>query len=115
MPAPSDQTMKKRARRLRSGMTDEERRLWYNFLRTRPEHFRRQQVLGGYILDFYCHSRGVAIELDGSQHYESDGVGYDQARDAFLRSCGITVLRYSNADINQPFTSVCEDILKHLG
>ena len=75
MPAPSDQTMKKRARRLRSGMTDEERRLWYNFLRTRPEHFRRQQVLGGYILDFYCHSRGVAIELDGSQHYGSDGVG----------------------------------------
>ena len=103
------------ARALRKNMTKEERRLWYDFLRDYPVRFSRQKVLGRYIADFYSAEAKLIIELDGSQHYESDGVGYDQARDAFLRSCGITVLRYSNADINQRFTSVCEDILKHLG
>ena len=114
MSAPSDETMKKRSRKLRRDMTDEERRLWYGFLRTRPEHFRRQQVLGGYILDFYCHKKHLAIELDGSQHYDDDGIAYDKARDEFLSSNGIVVLRYSNTDINQGFRSVCEDILKYL-
>ena len=71
-------------------------------------------MLGSCILDFYCHSHRVAIELDGSQHYEDRGADHDMTRDAFLRSSGITVLRYSNADINQRFRSVCDDILNHL-
>ena len=104
-----------RAKELRKNATRQENHLWYDFLRTYPVRFQRQKTIGGFIVDFYCHYAKLVIELDGSQHYESDGVGYDQARDAFLRSCGITVLRYSNADINQRFTSVCEDILKHLG
>ena len=107
--------LRSNARSLRKEMTKEERRLWYEFLRDLPLHFRRQQIIGNYIADFYCHSRKLVIELDGSQHFESEGLESDARRDAYLREQGLTVLRYSNADVNQRFSSVCEDILLKTG
>ena len=95
-------------------MTKEERRLWYGFLSTGPIHFRRQQIIGSYIVDFYCHEKKLVIEIDGSQHYETEGITADRTRDAYLSEKGLTVLRYSNADVNQRFEGVCEDILAHL-
>ena len=65
-------------------------------------------------MDFYCHEKSLVIELDGSQHYEDKGKQADAVRDAYLMDQGLTVLRYSNADINQRFEGVCEDILRHL-
>ena len=102
------------ARNLRKGMTKEERKLWYTFLCKLPVRFRRQQIVGNYIVDFYCHSKGLVIELDGSQHYEDKGKQADQERDAYLRSLGLTVLRYANSEVNRNFCGVCEDILNHL-
>ena len=58
------------AQKLRREMTKEERHLWYDFLRTLPVNFYRQKVLGSYIVDFYCASAKLVIELDGSQHFE---------------------------------------------
>ncbi len=58
------------AKQLRKEMTKEERHLWYDFLRTHPVRFSRQKVLGKYIVDFYSAEAKLAIELDGSQHYE---------------------------------------------
>ena len=58
------------SRKLRKNMTKEERHLWYDFLKQYPVPFNRQKVLGQYIADFYCASAKLAIELDGSQHYE---------------------------------------------
>ena len=58
-----------RARELRKNMTPEERHLWYDFLRTYPVRFLRQKVVGEYILDFYCASVKLAVEVDGTQHY----------------------------------------------
>ena len=49
-------------------MTKEERHLWYDFLKLRPENFNRQKVIGKYIVDFYCAEARLVIELDGSQH-----------------------------------------------
>jgi very-short-patch-repair endonuclease len=91
-------------------MTKEERHLWYDFLRNLPVPFHRQKVIGSYIVDFYCASANLVIELDGSQHYEEQGIQYDLNRDEFLRRRGLTVKRYSNSDINQRFESVCRDI-----
>ena len=99
---------------LRKNMTKEERHLWYDFLKTLSVTVNRQKVIGNYIVDFYIASSKIAIELDGSQHYEDKGIENDTKRDAFLNSLGIKVLRYSNLDINQRFESVCEDILKHI-
>ena len=59
----------------------------------------RQKVIDRYIVDFYIAQAKIVIELDGSQHYESEGILADAMRDADLRSLGIKVLRYSNADV----------------
>ena len=95
------------AQKLRREMTKEERRLWYEYLRTYPSQFRRQVAFGNYILDFYCAAAKVAIELDGSQHYEENGLRYDAQRDTYLNSIGIYVLHFSNTDILQNLRSVC--------
>ncbi len=95
-------------------MTKEERHLWYDFLKKLPITVHRQKVVGCYILDFYCAEQKLAIELDGSQHYEKTGSCKDAERDAYLREQGITVLRYSNLEILRQFDDVCADILKHL-
>ena len=102
------------AKTLRKNMTKEERHLWYDFFKTLPIMVHRQKVIGKYIVDFYVASAKVVIELDGSQHYDLVGKQADEARDAYLNSLGITVLRYSNADINLRFSSVCEDIWNRL-
>ena len=102
------------AKNLRKTMTKEERHLWYDCLKQLPVTVRRQKVLGNYIVDFYIASSKIVIELDGSQHYEEEHRERDQQRDTYLQQMGCTVLRYSNADINQRFESVCEDIWNHI-
>ena len=102
------------ARSLRREMTKEERHLWYDFLRTHPAKFYRQKIVGNYILDFYCHTARLAIELDGSQHYEPAGQAADQVRTAELEKLGISVLRFSNADVMQNFEGVCQCIEQQL-
>ena len=99
---------------LRKNMTKEERRLWYDFLKNIPNTVNRQKVIGDYIVDFYCASAKIAIELDGSQHYEEKGNCRDRRRDEYLKGLGITVLRYSNLDINRNFEGVCADILNRI-
>ena len=95
-------------------MTPEERHLWYDFLKTLPITIKRQKVIGNYIVDFYCASAKIIIELDGSQHYEDKGIQKDTKRDLFLKNNGYLVLRYSNLEINSNFNSVCEDIYQHI-
>ena len=109
-----NKTLSGNARRLRREMTKEERHLWYDFLKGLPVMVHRQKVIGSYIVDFYLAQEKLVIELDGSQHYEEQGRQKDAQRDEALRALGLTVLRYSNADINYRFPGVCEDILNHL-
>lgn len=98
------------AKQLRKGMTKEERRLWYDFLRSYPIRFSRQKVLGKYIVDFYCAEAKLVIELDGSQHYEDDNVRQDTERTCFLEEYGLKVIRIPNNVINTNFRGVCEYI-----
>ena len=99
---------------LRKNMTKEERHLWYDFLKHQKLTFNRQKVIGDFIVDFYCASAKLVIELDGSQHYETTGKEKDAYRDSCLTSLGLTVLRYSNHDINTNFEGVCYDISRHI-
>ena len=91
-------------------MTKEERKLCYEFLRTYPVRFRRQEIIGNYIADFYCSKAALIIELDGSQHYEESGILYDEERTAFFKREGLHVLRFSNLDVVRNFSGVCEAI-----
>ena len=102
------------AQNLRKNMTKEERHLWYDFLKKQPVTVNRQKVIGNYIVDFYCADAKLVVELDGSQHYSTQGQTADQERDTFLKQQGLSVLRYSNADVNERFEGVCLDILRHL-
>ena len=106
--------LKGNAQKLRREMTKEERRLWYDFLKQLPVTVNRQKVIGRYIVDFYCASAKLAIELDGSQHYEAEGAASDRERDHALNRLGITVVRYSNNDVNRNFDGVCADLLRRL-
>ncbi len=102
------------AKKLRREMTKEERHLWYDFLKKLPETVYRQKIIDQYIVDFCIPSAKLIIELDGSQHYEEQYQSNDASRDLHLRDLGYTVLRYSNADVNFHFCSVCEDILNRI-
>ena len=99
---------------LRKNMTNEERHLWYDFLKNLPINVHRQKVIGRYIVDFYIASKKIVIEIDGSQHYEDSAIEYDKKRDEFLASLGIRVLRYTNAQINREFENVCNNILQNI-
>ena len=103
------------AQELRKNMTPEEKKIWYQFLNKLPVQAYRQKVIGRYIADFYIAKYKTVIEIDGSQHYEKEGLEYDAERTAFFESLGIKVLRYANNDINRNFISVCEDIKRNLG
>ena len=104
------ETMQRRARQLRREMTPQERHLWYNFLSEYPVRFRRQRAVGNFILDFYCHQARLAVELDGSQHFEPKDAEYDRKRSEYLRGMGIYVIRYDNRQVNEEFRAVCEHI-----
>jgi len=98
------------AKRLRKEMTKEERHLWYDFLKAYPIRFRRQKVIGNYIVDFYCAKANLVIELDGSQHYNPSDIEYDKKRTSFLEGYGITVIRIPNNEVTNNFKGVCEYI-----
>ncbi len=95
------------AKALRRTMTRQERHLWYDFLQHYPVKIYKQRIIADYIVDFYCHSARLIIELDGSQHYMPEGAAYDEARTAVFRRFGLQVIRFSNADVNENFEGVC--------
>ncbi len=87
-----------RAIDLRSEMTPAEKVLWQELRGNKlGYHFRRQQVIAGFIVDFYCHSAGLVIELDGDIHREQQE--YDAERDKILGNMGLRVVRYTNNEV----------------
>jgi len=100
------------AKELRANATDAERILW-SLLRMRQLadlRFRRQQPIGPYIVDFFCPSVKLIVELDGSQHGTDDAISYDDDRTRFLRARGYSVLRFWNSDVMKNRDRVLEAI-----
>jgi len=88
------------ARRLRKDMTDAERRLWSRLRNNQLEiKFRRQVPFGKYVLDFYCARIKLCIELDGGQHYTTEGMEKDAKREETLRDGGVETIRFSDRDV----------------
>ncbi|MCL2402545.1 MAG: endonuclease domain-containing protein [Oscillospiraceae bacterium] len=102
------------ARELRSQSTKEENKLWYDFLSRYPVRFLRQRPIGRYIADFYCPSCKLVIEIDGKQHEQENAIEYDRIRTEFFNAMGISVVRFTNDDINTRFNHVCETIKTHI-
>ncbi len=98
------------AKSLRRNMTPEERLLWNRLRRSAVDgiHFHRQQVIGGFIVDFYCAAANLAIELDGPVH---DGqIVRDRERDQALARMGIGTLRIRNEELAEDFEGVVSKI-----
>ena len=109
--------LKERRKDLRNNATPAEKELW-NLLKgsaLEGRKFRRQHSIGNYILDFYCPSERLAIELDGEYYYTEKGKLRDEGRTKFLEENFIRVLRFENGLIFQFPEEVVTTIKSHLG
>ena len=100
------------AKKLRSKMTEAESILWME-LKERKIHgvkFRRQHPLAKYIADFYCHSLKVVIEVDGIYHEDELQKIHDQLRTEDLNDLGLTVIRFTNEQIQTNLNQVLNEI-----
>ena len=96
------------ARENRNKETSAEVLLWSKLKNKQLEglKFRRQHPLGAYILDFYCHSSQVSIEIDGGYHNLEEQKTYDAERTAFIQESGIRELRFSNEAVMKNIDAV---------
>lgn len=109
LPPREDKKLTQLARTLRNNMTVQEIKIW-QYLKNRQidgVKFRRQFILGKYICDFVSLENKIVIEIDGSQHIESNS---DLQRDEFLKSIGFKVLRFWNNDIDNNIEGVISKI-----
>jgi very-short-patch-repair endonuclease len=94
-----------RRRYLRNNQTPEEAILWEELRgKSLGYKFRRQHSIGAYILDFYCPSKKLGIEIDGGQHILQRD--YDKARDKEMEGLGIRIIRFSNEKIRKDLLGV---------
>ena len=102
------------ARELRKEMTPAEQLLWSSLRANRLKgyHFRRQQVIDGFIADFYCHSVGLVVELDGGVHDKQ--LEYDKLRDTIISSGELRIVRFRNEQVFDNLEQVLEEIMSLL-
>lgn len=97
---------------LRNNLTSAEATLWRELQRKQLDgrKFRRQHSVGSYILDFYCPSEKLCVELDGAGHFTEEGVAYDKERTEYLNSLNIRVIRFENVDVFEKMEKVLSEI-----
>ena len=101
---------------MRAEPTEAEAALW-QLLRNRRlirEKIRRQVPIGRYVADFYCHERKLVIELDGGVHEDPDQQLHDRNREAFLKSLGLRILRFTNEEVLGTTQAVLDQVRKAL-
>lgn len=98
---PYNPALKKLARKLRNNATKAERVLWHSLSGKQcfGYDFHRQKPIGNYIVDFFCQELMLAIEVDGVSHNQKSVQEKDRAKEEFLNSIGITVLRFQDSEI----------------
>ena len=113
---PFNKKLKTLAKKLRKNMTEAESFLWQRIRRKqlKDRQFYRQKNIGDYIVDFYCPSAKLIVELDGGQHYTEEGMNRDQIRDKYLENFGFSVLRFSDREVFKNIEGVLERIFEHL-
>ncbi|WP_397403048.1 endonuclease domain-containing protein, partial [Phenylobacterium sp.] len=103
-----------RARAMRKSMSPPEVLLWTRLRGRSPDKptFRRQHPIGSIIVDFYCPSARLAVEVDGSSHWGDQALGRDEARDQWLWRQGVAVLRVPASEVFQDPGGVADGILR---
>lgn len=105
--------MLNKARALRKEMTSPERTLWAMLRRNQIGlRFRREHPIGPYVLDFYCPSAHLCVEVDGPAHDEWDQIERDTVRDDYLQARGVQVLHFKAAEVEQKPAAVIARIMQ---
>jgi very-short-patch-repair endonuclease len=101
-----------RRRELRKHLTPAEALLWKQLQRSQMagRKFRRQHSVGPYVLDFFCASARLAVELDGAAHDHEAAYASDERRERFLKQAGIKVMRFENRDVIANLEGVLAEI-----
>jgi very-short-patch-repair endonuclease len=103
------------AKDMRKDPTKAEQMLWERLRRNALGFkFGRQHPIKNFIPDFYCHTKKLAIELDGSPHFNIEGRTYDKVKEEQLQTDNILVLRFPNSMVEKNIEKVLEIILKKL-
>lgn len=104
--------LEKFRKKLRKNLTPAEAVLWNTLKGKQLEgrKFRRQHSIGNYIVDFYCPSEKLIIELDGAGHFTYEGSQKDEIRDNYLSSLGLNVIRFENRDLKNNLEAVLKAI-----
>lgn len=108
----NDPTLKQRRRELRRNQTEAEKTLWVH-LRNKQFYrmkFFRQYSIGPYILDFYCPTMKLAVELDGGQHNLCENKEYESVRSEYLKAQGVEVMRFWNHEVLLDMESVLSEL-----
>jgi len=105
---------KDKRQELRNSAPKAEQMLWRylknsNFLNLK---FRRQHGIGRYVTDFYCPELRIAVEIDGSSHFNEDTEEYDKIRTEYFKENDINVVRFTNDDVYKNINSVLEELEK---
>ena len=105
-------SLKEIRKELRNHGTSAEAVLWTYLKKSQLDgrKFRRQHSVGPYVLDFYCPSAKLAVELDGKYHFSSSGFARDEERTNYLKRFGIRVIRFENKDVFKSIEIVLEEI-----
>ena len=110
------------ATEMRKQPTPEDGKLWHLYLKKLEPRFKRQVVIGPYIVDFYCSKLKLIIEIDGEQHFFEENLDYENRREEFLKKEGFSLLHFYNSDINLKLKDTettifhsCIDRAKELG
>lgn len=108
--------LKNTARTLRKNITDTEGLLWSRIRRKQLKEYQfyRQKTLGDYIVDFYCPSAKLIIELDGSQHYGEKGLKKDNVRDQYLLGLGFQLVRFPSTEVFGNIDGIVSEIYDRL-
>ncbi len=102
------ENIKLKARELRKNMTPQEIKLW-QIIRNKQFYgyrFLRQYPIGNYIVDFVCISKKIVIEIDGGKHNQQKNIVYDKNRTKYIESCGFSVIRFWNNEIDDNLDGV---------
>ena len=104
--------LKNYRKQLRNHSTSAEATLWTYLQKSQlgNRKFRRQHSLGNFIADFYCPSEKLVIEFDGEGHFWQPGIERDRVKENYLRSIGITVVRFENKLVFEDIQWVLQQI-----
>ena len=103
-----------RAKEMRRISTPAEKKLWQKCLRKFPLWVLRQRAIDHFIVDFYCATLQLVIEIDGESHFTAEGQAYDFERSQVLESYGLRLMRFTNDEMMNNFEEVCRKILEEI-